>query len=244
MLSDFSFCIKNTSKNQSRWCAIHLQHLDRNDFHPLQPPTVPTSLVGWDPPALTPTGALLPRRRLLWAGGLVLLEARVSLSASSEADIQPLGTWGGVRTSLPWSLHYSQMHTTGPMSGQEGDPYPSWRCTHCSQLNPSGTSFPCWEEAPFIYDRSTLSCCFLSRLSPASSEISGKTCSYSKEWDALQRCTNHLGTLALCCSEAICGDKKGKAKVQRATNRRLVYKKLQAPNCCSFLLGAAHYKNK
>lgn len=45
---------------------------------------------------------------------------------------------GWVRASLPWSLHHSQMHSTRPMSltaRQEGDPYPSRRCTKCSQCS-------------------------------------------------------------------------------------------------------------
>jgi len=33
-------------------------------------------------------------------------------------------------------------------------------------------------------------------------------------------------------------------QMYRITNRSLVYKELQTPNCCSFLLSSAHYKKK
>lgn len=47
---------------------------------------------------------------------------------------------------------------------------------------------------------------------------------------------NHWATLALCCSGAICRDRKGKTNVWRATNMGLVREKLQT----LFLLCAAH----
>lgn len=109
------------------------------------------------------------------------------------------------------------------------------RCTHCRQLNPSETLFPCWEEAPFLSNRSALSCCFLSGLSLTSSEISSDTCSYP--WEQAAHCyVNHRATLALCCLEAICRDRKGKRNLWRATNLGLVCENLQT----LFLLGAAH----
>lgn len=123
----------------------------------------------------------LPRRWLLPACGLAHREACVSLSWLSEVETQPIGTGGGVGVSLPWSLHHSQKHAARPISlpaKREGASQPNRRCAHCGQWNPSETSFSCWEEAQFLSNRSTLCCCFLSGLGPASSEISGKMCSY------------------------------------------------------------------
>lgn len=89
----------------------------------LQPPTAAASASGLRPTFPCPTRILAP---LLW-------EAHISLSSSSEVDIQPIGTRGGVRASLPWSLHHSKTHTLGPIplpAGWDRALYPSWRCTH------------------------------------------------------------------------------------------------------------------
>lgn len=108
-----------------------------------------------------------------------------SASIVSVRHPAPAPRWVGA--SLPWSLHPLQnAHCEATLAANQARRHSvtDRRCTHCGQLNPSETLFPCWEEAPFLSNRSALSCCFLSGLSLGPSEISSDTCSSPWEQDA------------------------------------------------------------
>lgn len=143
--------------------------------------------------------------------------------------------WVGV--SLPWSLHPLQnTHCEATLAASQARRHSMTdrRCTHCSQLNPSETLFPCWEEAPFLSNKSTLSCCFLSGLSLASVE-SAMICALipgSEMLTVLGKPFGYTGTVLLRSYL------QRQTNVWRAAKISPVYEKLQTV----FLLGAAHYR--
>lgn len=126
-------------------------------------------LLGCHPPSLTPTRNL-PSIPHCW----LLLDGKQHFSVSVIWDRHPAPAPRWVGPSLPWSLHPLQNTPCQASRHSRTDR----RFTHCHQLNPSETLFPCWEDAPFLCNRSAWSCCFLSGLSLTSSEISSDTCSY------------------------------------------------------------------